>query len=84
MSNPEPAKSPQPSDAPQRIRAVAVAKRLDITPRLAGEWIRAMVAAGVLKKIRAVSVGRWSAIDAWVESGGAVTHKRTVRAGGVR
>lgn len=57
-------------DTPQRIRAKLVATRYTITERLAGDWIRGALAAGAIKKLRGVIVGRWSALDAWVAAGG--------------
>ncbi len=63
-------------DAPSVKRPGLVADRYDITPRLAGDWLRAMRVAGVVRKLGGMHVGRWSAIDAWVESGGQVTTKR--------
>lgn len=60
-------------DAPRRVRSVDLKARYNITPRLGGDWLRAMCAANVIRKLRGVFVGRWSAIDAWVESGGVTT-----------
>lgn len=67
---------PSEADAPLRIRAVDIRKRFgretQISEHTAGDWLRAMVAAGVLKKLRGITVGRWSEVDAWVASGGQV------------
>lgn len=59
-------------EAPRRLRPVDLAERHSITERTAGEWLRAMVAAGVVKKLGRIIVGRLSATDFWVENGGAV------------
>ena len=65
---------------PSRIRPEAVATRYGVSPRTGGEWIRAMLAQGVLRKVRSIIVGRWSAIDAWVEAGGNAPTRRGRRA----
>ena len=57
-------------DPPQRLRDVDIAERYKITPRLGGEWIRRMIAAGVVAKMGRLPVGRLSACDQWVASGG--------------
>lgn len=59
---------------------VDVSARYGITPRLAGEWIRRMIAAGAIAKVGRVPVGRLSATDAWVASGGqSLRRSRAVR-----
>lgn len=59
-------------DAPRRIRDVDVqARHGGVFRRVAGEWLRVMVAAGTLQKLRRVTGRRWSASDAWLEAGGA-------------
>lgn len=62
------------ADAPSRKRPEDLAARYRISKRTAGEWLRAMVAEGIIKKAlgkkRGMTIGRWSAIDAWVENGG--------------
>jgi hypothetical protein len=63
---------PAEPDVPQRIQPGPLAERYKVSPRTGGEWIRAMLAQGVLRKVRSIIVGRWSAIDAWVEAGGKV------------
>jgi hypothetical protein len=59
-------------DIPRRIRDCDVAERYGISRRLGGEWLRAAVAAGVLRKAKRVTVGRWSALDTYVANGGQV------------
>jgi hypothetical protein len=59
-----------PLDAPQRLKARDVAARYQVSERLAGEWIRAAVAAGTVRKMRRLVIGRWSQLDAWVAAGG--------------
>ena len=65
-------------DPPQRLRDVDFAERYKITPRLGGEWIRRMIAAGVITKMGRVPVGRLSACDTFVASGG-LSPKRGAR-----
>lgn len=64
------------SDAPRIIRKDAAGQRYGMAPRTAADIIRAAVAAGVLKKLggkkRGSTVGRWSALDAFVANGGQV------------
>lgn len=57
-------------DGPRSFRPSDIARRYLISDRLAGDWLRAMVADGTLRKLRGTKVGRWSKVDAWVESGG--------------
>ncbi len=57
-------------DPPKHLRPDDLAQRYGITPRLAGEWIRRMIAAGIVRKIGKLPVGRLSVCDEWVASGG--------------
>lgn len=59
-----------PLDPPRHLKPAELASRYGITPRLAGEWIRRMIAAGVVAKIGNLPVGRLSVCDDWVASGG--------------
>ena len=60
-----------PLDVPQRITKVSLAERVGgIKPRTADEWLRRMVAAGVVKKVGRVIIGRWRDVDEWLLSGG--------------
>lgn len=71
------------NDVPKRIGPELIAQRYDISERLAGEWIRAMKAAGVVASIGNVAVAKLSACDAWVVSGGKEKRrerKRSLRA----
>jgi hypothetical protein len=70
-----------PHDPPRRVRPGDVAARYGITERLAGEWIRRAKAAGVVTTLGRVSVVRWSALDAWVASGGAAAPRSRGRRG---
>ena len=73
MNETESAQTKNTDDAPRRVRSGDLKARYKITDRLAGDWLRAMCAANVVRKLRGVFVARWSAIDAWVESGGVTT-----------
>lgn len=70
MGNTEPTSNQADEDAPRRFRPSDLAARYLISERLAGDWIRWMAADGVLRKLRGTKIGRWSKVDAWVESGG--------------
>jgi hypothetical protein len=61
---------PSLADPPRRLCPDELAARYGITPRLAGEWIRAMVAAGVVRKLGRWPMGRLSVVDEWVDNGG--------------
>lgn len=41
-----------------------------VSSRTAGDWLRWMVADGVLRKLRGIKVGRPSRVYAWIENGG--------------
>lgn len=62
-------------EPPKYIKPTELAERYGITPRLAGEWIRRMIAAGVIAKIGNCPVGRLSACDEWLASGGKTTRR---------
>lgn len=65
------------ADAVRRIRDVDIKEHVgEISKRTAAEWLRAMVAAGVLKKVRRLTVGRWSDVDAWLLAGGQAPARR--------
>lgn len=63
-------------DAPVRLPKALVASRYGITERLAADWIRNAIAAGAIKTLRGVIIGRWSALDEWVAAGGQVPARR--------
>jgi hypothetical protein len=54
------------SDPPKHITPELIAARCGIKERTAGEWIRQMIAEGVLKKHGRFPMGRLSAVDAWI------------------
>lgn len=70
------AESQQPLDAPQRIQADKYGRRYGITKRLASEWIRRAITAGVLKRIGRTIVGIPRELDAWVAAGGVVPPRK--------
>lgn len=57
-------------EPPRHLKPAELAERYGLTTRLAGEWIRRMLAAGVIAKLGNLPVGRLSACDEWVASGG--------------
>jgi hypothetical protein len=65
-----------PPDPPRRLKPEDLADRYGISRRVAGEWIRAMVAAGIARKLGRWPMGRLSACDAWVASGGESPKRR--------
>ncbi len=82
MMSGETVESKRDTESPQRIRDRDLEQRYHVSRRTGGEWLRAMLAAGVIKKVRKVFVARWSTIDAWVEGGGqmpATTRRRGAR-----
>ena len=64
------------NDPPRRLVPDDLATRYGVTPRTAGEWIRAMVAAGVAKKLGRWPMARLSTADEWVASGGELRARR--------
>jgi hypothetical protein len=64
------------ANALRRMRARAIGERYEVSERTGGEWLRAMVAAGVLRKVRAITVGTWAAVDGWLANGGQVPQRR--------
>jgi hypothetical protein len=72
------------ADAPCRKKPSNVANRYGVSNRTAGEIIRAAVAAGVLTKLSGkkggMTIGRWSALDTFVEGGLAAPQRRGRRA----
>lgn len=71
------------ADAPRRVRGEDLGHRYKVSARTGGEMLRKMIAAGVVKKLGAMIMGRWSAIDAWVAGGGEMPKARR-RSSGVK
>jgi hypothetical protein len=67
------------ADAPARKRDADIAERYRVSKRTGGEWLRRAVAAGVLRKLGGITVGRWSEMDAWVAAGGQVPERKRRR-----
>ncbi len=69
--------APTELDPPVRLRDITVANRYGITRRLAREWLRRLVAAGVATKLNRMFFARLTAVDAWVLAGGKAPVART-------